>query len=291
LDVLKKKLRFMSATEPDIIPKRSGKTIQWFRYSVLPVGTTPSAEGVVGTSLALDTNTVSATVSEYSDFITLSSLLIETAIDPIAENAADILSYRAALSVDTITRIEFDSNAAAEIGTLGGVLAAADFRRCKALLEGIDVLPRDNDEFLGIIHPYCVFDLLSDNTAGGFIEVQKYARPESMITGEVGKVNGVRLVGTTNVKTSGTAPNVLYWTYVVGRGAVGAVDLAGTGPSKIVDPTKQMFKLNVIKGGPSIADPEGKIGSAVSYRFVFVVKTLDSTNLRYKMIKSDVSLV
>lgn len=255
------------------------------------MGTTPSAEGVVGTSLGLTTTTVSATVSEYSDFITLSSLLLETAIDPIAENAADILSYRAALSVDTITRIEFDSNTGAELGTLGATMAANDFRRARALLEGIDVLPRDNDEWLGIIHPYICYDLLSDNSAGGFIEVQKYAKPDSMLSGEVGKVNGVRLVTTTNVKTSGSAPNVLYYTYVIGRGAVGSVDLAGRGPSRIVDPLKQMFKLNVIRGGPSIADPEGKIGSAVSYRFVYVAKTLDTTNLRFKMIKADASLV
>ena len=58
-----------------------------------------------------------------------------------------------------------------------------------------------------------------------------------------------------------------------------------------MDPEKQSFKINVIKGGPQIADPEGMIGSAVSYRFVFAVKTLDSTTYRYKIVLSDSSII
>jgi hypothetical protein len=112
-----------------------------------------------------------------------------------------------------------------------------------------------------------------------------------MVSGEVGKVGGCRLMESTNVLTSGTAPDVLYSSYIVGKGAVGVVDLQGSGPSKVTDPSSQAFKINVIPGGPSQADPEGIIGSYVSYLFRYFAKTLDSTNYRYRMPRANVSLV
>ncbi len=58
-----------------------------------------------------------------------------------------------------------------------------------------------------------------------------------------------------------------------------------------MDPEKQAFKINVVQGGPQIADPEGMIGCAVSYRFVFVAQTLDSTTYRYRIVYSDSSII
>lgn len=292
LDTLMKRFMFRSATVPDVMPLRSGKTIQFYRYSLFGANTTPASEGAIGTGLPLTTTTVSATVSEYADYITISTLLQETAIDPITENAADMLGYRGGLSADTITRTEFDSNVSSvQQATLGATFSASDLRRAAMLLEGADVRPMKGDTFLGIVHPYVLYDLMSDNTAGGFIDVMKYADPQTMVNGEAGKMAGVRLVKSTNVGSTGTAPNVKYYTYVVGQGAVGAIELSGLGPTNVMDPEKQSFKINVIKGGPQIADPEGMIGAAVSYRFVFVAKTLDSTTYRYKIILCDSSII
>lgn len=300
LDQLKQQFRFLGGTEPDIIPQRVGKTVQWFRFSLLPANTTPSAEGVVGAGLQLTTTTVSATVSEYSDFATLSTLLDETAIDPITQNFAEQLGYRAGLSVDTITRNEFDTNSGAVLSTLGPAYTSDDGKRSVALLRALNVRPKltGEDCFLGIIHPYVVYDLQADNTAGGFIDQARWNNPEILANyaeklgeGIIGKSGGVLYKTSTNVTTSGTAPNVLYNTYIIGMGAVGSVDLGGRGPTRVENPFVENFKVNVIRGGPQIADPEGKIGSAVSYYFVYVAKTLDSTNLRYKIVQADASLV
>jgi N4-gp56 family major capsid protein len=295
LDVLRKKFRFAMAGEPDILPKRSGKTVQFYRYSVFGSNTVPSSEGVIGNSLTLTSTTISATVSEYEDFITLSSLLVDTAIDPIMANAAKELGYRAAISVDTIIRIELDSITSPEILTLGATLTAADFRRAGALLEGVEVSHKEGDHFVGIAHPYVVYDLQSDNTAGGWIDVLKYADPQKLLSaggrGEVGKVGSTRIWATTNVKTSGTAPNVLYHTYVVGKGALGLIPLAGNAPDYVSDPDNKTFSVNSGQGGPTLADPSGVIGGWVSYRFVFVAKLLDTVTPRYRIIKADASLV
>ncbi len=299
LDQLKARFRFYNACEPDMVPRRSGKTVQWFRYTLLGANITAAAEGTVGVSSTLTTTTVSGTVSEYADFVTVSTLLDETAIDPIVQNAAEQLGYAAGLSVDTIIKAEFDTNSGAVLspGTLGTYATVDDLRRCKALLEGANIRPKDQKFYFCVMHPYIIFDIKSDSTAGGYIDLMKWAKPSEFIETNnpfdepVGMVENIKIWATTNVTTSGSAPNVLYSTYVVGRGAVGAVDLQGSGPSKVEDPSKQQFRINVIRGGPQIADPAGMIGAAVSYRYVFLAKTLDSTNFRYRIFKPDASLV
>lgn len=281
LDQVRQMFRFQSVCDPDQIPLRSGKTAQWYRYTLLGANTVPSAEGVVGQSVPQSTTTVSATVSEYSDFTSGSTLLTETAIDSIAENHASNLGYRAGLTVDTITRLEFDSNVAAAgvaLNTLGATATVQDGKQAVALLRANNVRPREGDEFVGIMSPYILYDIQSDNTAGGFIDITKYSKPEMLLSGEIGMAGGVRFVLSNNVGTTGAVPNVQYYYYVVGKGAVGCIDLAGRGPSKIVDPSKQDFKVAVVKGGtPAIYDPTGTIGWVCSYRFVFVAKTMDST--------------
>lgn len=293
LDQLMKQFRFRAAGMEDMIPRRNGKTVQWYRYDLFGANTTPTTEGVVGTGLQLSTNVITATVSEYSDFLTGSSLLQDTAIDDIALNAGRQLGYRAGLSVDTICRIELDSaSSSTDITPLGANLTSSDLRRGKALLNGVDVSPKMGEDYLGIIHPYVLYDIMSDNTAGGFIDVMRYSQPDVAMTGEVGKIEGVRLVKSTNVKTSSDlAPNTLYSTYLVGEGAMGVVSLGGNSPSNVVNPKKQAFDVNVIAGKPQIADPEGKIGFAVSYRFVFVSKLLDTTTYRFKTIPADSSII
>lgn len=294
LDVLRQMNRFMAVCEPDDIPARSGKTVQWFRYSVLASNTAPSAEGVVGSGLSVTTNTVSATVDQYSDFASLSRLLKISAIDDIKTNVARELSYRASISVDTIVRNEFDSNASAAATLLGASLTRQDVVNTVAKLRAINVRPKDDGLFAGILHPYITNDLLSDNTAGGFTELSKYTVNKSgdyPVNGEVGIVGGVRFFESTNVSTSGTVPNVLYNVYIVGKGAVGAVALAGNGPQQVTDPSKEMFKLNVVDTEANPADPEGQISTYISYWFAFAVKTLDSTNYRYRYLQPDATLV
>lgn len=294
LDVLRQMNRFMAVCEPDDIPQRSGKTVQWYRYSTLAANTIPSAEGVVGNGLSLTTNTISATADQFSDFGSISRMLKITAIDDIVVNASKELSYRASISVDTITRIEFDANTLTNVDTAGSYLSRQDIVNNVGRLRGVNVRPKDDGNFAGIIHPYVTIDLMSDNTAGGFMELAKYTQNLSSdypVNGEVGKVAGVRFFESTNVGTTGSSPNVLYKTYIVGKGAVGAVALAGNGPQQVTDPSKEMFSLKVINSDANPADPEGQIATYISYWFAFAVKTLDTTNYRYRYIKCDASIV
>lgn len=291
LDKLYAMLRFASVCEPHPLSKGQGKTIQMKRYTLPGANVTPSAEGVVGSPLTNTSSTISATIEQYSDFMSSSTLLEWTDISDTVMEMIDNLSYRAALTTDVIIRTEADSSATPRIATLGASFTAQDAKRANTLMSAANVLPREGMNNVGIIHPYIVYDLISDNTAGGFIESLKYQAGMQVLNGEVGMAGNVRWLSSTNVSTSGAAPNVLYRTYVFGKGGLGIVELSGKGPSHISDPSKQHFALNTISGGPSPSDPEGQIGTYVSYYFVMAAKILDSTDFRYRVVEADASLV
>lgn len=291
LERLEAMFRFYQVCEPHDIPQGSGKTVQMNRYTLPGFNTVPAAEGVIGAPVPQATTTISATVEQYSDFMSASALLEETDINPTNDRMADDLSYRATGTTDTIIRTEIDSNTSALKSTIGAFLSAADFKAQVALLLGINVRPRFDNYFFSVVHPYVVYDLISDNTAGGFIDSLKYSAGRQVLQGEVGEIGMCRLLTSTNVGTSGSAPSTLYNTYIMGSGGLGIVNLTGRGPDQVVDPRKERFKLNMVKGGPSPADPVGEIAMYVSYRFVFAAKTLDTVNLRFAVVQANASLV
>ncbi len=205
---------FLEATEPDILPLRVGPTVQFYRYGLFGSNTQATPEGVVGVGIKLSSSTVSATVQEYSDYLTTSSFLEEVAIDPIVTNASEQLGYRAAISVDTIARIEAD--VATALVPVGSFISTRDVRRAKALMEAKNVLPKLGTDYLGIAHPYHIYDLMSDNSPSGWLDVMRYSNPAvykdgwiNNLNGEAGKAEGVRFlksnnVGTTTVAATGT---------------------------------------------------------------------------------------
>ena len=281
LDRLQKKFVFRDATMKDMLPKQVGRTVQFFRYVNFGANTVPTTEGVVGTSLSMTSHVVGATVSQYTAFITVSDLLQDTAIDPIVQNAAELLGYSAGLSVDTIVRNVIDAEfTGASQSLLGTFTRVEDLRAARSSLQSNDVLPFEDGEFFAIFHPFSTYDIVNDPAAGGLADIFKYTQPEKTPLvkyedrGLVTHVAGCRVIESTNVKITTGTPNK-YRGYIFGRNGIGSIDLEGRGPSDVNDPTKQRFRITVVKGEPSIADPEGVIGAAVSYNFVFTAVVLD----------------
>lgn len=276
------------------LPLNSGKTIQWYRVGLPSFNTTPAAEGYIPNPVPEATFTIRATVEEYSDFMSTSTLLKDTDISDTQTRMVETLSYRGAGSVDTIIRQEIDSNTGSLFPTAGSNISAIDFRAASARLRGRNVRGFSDGANRGVIHPYITYDLTVDNTAGGFIDLMKYQQGPAVMkgeimNGEIGMVGNVRLMESTNVSVTGTAPSQLYNTYIFGNEAVGIVDLAGKGPSRVTDPMNERFRVNIVPGGPSLADPTGTIGGLVSYRYVFATKTLDAN--RIIILQADASLV
>ena len=303
LRALRAKLFFAQAFMPDDIPSRSGKTAQWFRPVPFAANTASVTEGTVGAPIALSSSIYSGTVAEYSDFTSTSALLQETAINDMITMASKEMSYRAALSVDTINRLAIENATAPIQASIGANLALNDIRKQAKLLEGQNVMGINGGDFIWITSPWNVYDVISDNTAGGFLDAVKYTDKGAALdgtmgiglafSGEIGKAGDCRIVATTNVgNDSVAAPTTKYYNYIVGDQAFGALSLTGYGPTDVQDPDKQTFQLNVVAGGPNTADPQGMIGSYVSYRFVYAAVSLnDATAFRYAIVKADSSII
>src|SRR5574342_114810 len=283
LSKLYKKFHFDKACQKDMLPKQVGRTIQFYRYNQLTAATTPKTpEGGVGTSEGTSSRTLTATVAQYTNFISTSDLLVDTAIDPIVQSNGDILSYQAGLSVDTITRTVIDAESASTDQTpVDTYFSAADCRAFFALLQGVDVEPLDDGNYLVIAHPYVLYDLVNDPAANGLADIYKrnldkdtaLIKPEDR--GLFAYVGGCKIMASTNVLLTAGTPNK-WRVYAFGADGVGCVDLEGRGPNRITDPKRQRFNINVIKAaGPTPYDPEGVIGGIVSYNFVFVPVVLD----------------
>jgi N4-gp56 family major capsid protein len=299
LSSLRKKFMFWKGVDHRTLPKKNGKTIQFYRYSQLGANTTPTTEGAVGTGLEMASSIVSATVAQYADFISFSDLLVDTAIDgDIVAVGADQLGYRAGLSVDTIIRNEVDSAAASiDVALLGDYLSAADLANIRHRMAGLDIRPFADGWFRVLMHPYVSYDFIHDPSVGGFLDVVKQApgvqghdrlfRLEDR--GFLARINGCEVWESTNVTMVAGSPNK-YRVYFFGQEGLGAVDLAGRGPTRSQDQNQTKFKVNVIRAEPSIANPEGKIKAAVSYNFVFVAKILDTNPYRIRKIDAPTSL-
>lgn len=298
LTSLRKKFMFWKGVDTRTLPKKNGKVIQFYRYSQLGANTTPTAEGTVGTGLALTSATVQATVAQYSDFISFSDMLVETAPDnDIVAVGADLLGYRAGLTVDTIMRNEVDSVAASiDVAPLGDYFTGMDVANIRHRLAGMDIKPFPDGYFKALAHPYVMYDFIHDPQVGGFLDVVKQGgegkerlfRMEDR--GYVARWSGVEIWESTNVTMVAGSPNK-YRVYFFGQEGLAAIDLAGRGPSRTEDQDRSKFSVNVIREAkPSIADPEGKIRAAVSYNFVFCAKILDTNPYRIRKIDAATSL-
>ena len=53
------------------------------------------------------------------------------------------------------------------------------------------------DSYIAIIHPYAAYDL---KTCKEFIEAHKYADPDTMYRGEIGKLGNIRFIETSEAK-------------------------------------------------------------------------------------------
>lgn len=197
------------------IPKGGGKEIEFRRFSSLPKALTPLTEGVTPTGSKLSVTAVTASVEQYGDYIEQSDLLELTAVDNTIIESTKQLAAQAGLTIDTIVRNEAvgGTNVLYCPKNVSGTETAVTSRKAidsTAVLRVKDVFkaaaelkamnaPKVDGYYVGIIHPYVAYDLMQE-AGTQWMDVQKYASPENMLTGEIGALGGVRFVESTEAK-------------------------------------------------------------------------------------------
>jgi N4-gp56 family major capsid protein len=145
------------------IPKNGGKTIEFRKFSPLPKLKDPLQEGVTPDGQSLTVTNVTATVAQYGGYVTLSDVLLLTAIDNNLVQATKLLGKQAGVTLDTITRdilmAEATNFSYAGGGTSAdGNITVADVAKVVAKLRAKNA-PTINGDYVAIIHPYVAHDL------------------------------------------------------------------------------------------------------------------------------------
>ena len=241
------------------IPKNGGKTIEFRKYSPLPKLLTPLTEGVTPDGQKLTMSVITAQVAQYGGFVELSDILLLTAIDNNLVQATKLLGSQAGRTLDTITREVLSGGtnvqyAEGQVASRAALYYTDESDNCNLTVDGVrravrylKVMnaKRINGYFAGIIHPDCSYDLMSDPK---WVNVKTYSDPEDIYEGEIGRIEGVRFVETSEAKVyegEGASGRDVYSTLIIGDNAYGTTEIEGGGLQHIV---KQL-------GSAGTADP------------------------------------
>ncbi len=195
------------------IPAGSGKTVEFRKYDPLPKVTEPIAEGVTPTGQTINMGIVNATVSQYGGYVELTDLLLMTAIDNNLCMATKLLGSQAGRTLDTVSREVLAGGTNVQYGE-GQISSRTQIdggnsdpsKNCyltvEAIRRAVRTLKNQNAEkidgsYIAIIHPDCAYDLMSDPA---WRYPHQYAEPTAIFEGEIGKIEGVRFIETTEAK-------------------------------------------------------------------------------------------
>lgn len=287
-DTLQSNLFFYPACELKTMPDMSGVAMQIFNYTKMSANTTAVTEGTPQSGQTLTQNTKTINLANYADYVSFSNKVVLTAIsDTVAEGAA-LLGYRGALSVDNVTMVAFDTaangDAVANIDVNdGSFMTAALARKCVWQLRSKDVKPKKNGLFFGIIGSLGAYDMVNDSSAGGTLDLQKYADSTAPNNQALVGIQGQRIgnIGGTEWYESNAVTSIANWqstsktaycNYTIGWQAMKAASLGRTNLNQ------KNFSVTVRRydQGNSI-DVAGLIAAAAFYNFFYGVVTSPDT--------------
>lgn len=238
--------------EVQSLPGGRGKIVEWRKINRLP-DVEVLREAVIPKGKKLGESAVTAEITEYGSYVTISDVVDLHHVDPLLSKATEELGYSGGLTYEKLIRNELCQNTNVIYGEVvndDGSVASIPQTRAELLTainggknanlsprmiaKGATTLTKANapkysgNEYLGVLNPSVTYDLRQN---GEWIDYHKYAQPTEIYNGEVGKLHGVRFVETTLapvIKPEGQAQAV-YQTMIFGKGAFAVVDPQGAG--------------------------------------------------------------
>lgn len=273
------------------IPKGSGKSIRFRRYSLLSTATTALTEGVTPAGSQLSITNVNATVAWYGDYVTLTDQLVLTTFDPLLTETAEILGEQAGETLDELCRdiiaagttIQYAASATADNEITSSMkISKAEIKeavrtlktnKAKRITSQIDPSTGFNTSpipacYIGIVSQHTTFDL---KDIPGFIRVEEYPSSKKAMEGEVGALDEVRFVETPVAYSSasaGAGSIDVYYTIILGQNAYGISRISGNALKNIIKPL----------GSAGTADPLDQRQTS-GWKASFVAKILNENFL------------
>ena len=300
LPIAKRLLTFAKFAQKETKPQKQGLEIRHRRYERFPVVDTPIAEGITPDFSSLEHTTLMHTLKQYGSYVNTTDVQMAAASDPVlkiiserqatqAGETIDFLSYKVFRAGTQVKYVGASATARTHVDMhIGGVACAVnnpgvsatlgplqtairvlennDAQKLKSKLKasvGIATEPI-RESYIAICHP----DLRQDIQAlPGFVAVEKYSEQSDAIEGEIGGVEGVRFITTTQatpfksagdttgagagaVSTDGTN-NDVYPVLIIGEDAIGCATLGGM----------DSLRSKVVMPKPGPGDPLGQRGT------------------------------
>lgn len=184
-----------------------GSTIKFLRYASL-TGKSDIAETATVTTDVLSTSLVPITVGEHVKAVSMSELLLRQAADSVLDRASTLLGMHYAKDRDRMIRDGLLATTNVLYSQKGGAatsranLVAGSFFDVNLIRDAVELLatnkaPKFNgDAYVCFVHPHQARYLRADSA---WINVSNYASPENQLNGEIGRIEDVRFIETTQV--------------------------------------------------------------------------------------------
>lgn len=224
------------------IPKNGGKQIEFRKFLPFSKATRPLSEGITPDGGSLSVTKLTATVEQYGYYVTMSDVLMLTAIDNTLLETTKLLGSQAGSTLDTVTREVLNGGTSVMYAGSKEAREALD-ESCKLTVDDIykaarflktQNAPKIDGSYVAIIHPDVAYDLMRDDE---WVDVHKYSATSEIFEGEIGKLAGIRFVETTEAKIfagEGSDGRDIYSTLVLGANAYGVTEVTGGGLEHIV---------------------------------------------------------
>ena len=204
-------------------------TIKFMIVPDLAVATTPLTEGTNPAAVALTLSTVSVSMAQYGNVLNYTDVAkVKSPLDLVGV-AAERMRRNAQLTLDQIVRdsvatggtpkymgVGAPASRAAIAGT--DLLRALDLRKLYGIMKSANVPFFSAGNYVLFMHPYVVYDLKTDVTAGGnWITLNQYSEAgrRELLSGEIGQLEGFRIVEVSNGPTV-TSTTTVYETFAFG---------------------------------------------------------------------------
>jgi len=273
------------------IPRKSGSKVARFRrWNKMAAATTALTEGTEPTVGSITNTDITATIAQYGDWLQFTDLADFTTMDPLATVFTQEQGAQASLTLDTLTRdvlvagtsVTYGGTATSRVTVAAGdVIDLADVEAAYLVLAGNDAKPIKqfvnpstnvateavNPSYVGI----CGYDIgLQISKLTGFIDVKDYGSRENIMPGELGSLNKIRFVQTTNAKVftgEGAAGIDVYPVLFLGKDAYGLISVGGE--------SMHLYRDAPGEHGSDIL----RQNSAMGWKTAFVAKILDNRAL------------
>lgn len=201
-------------------------TLMFVNVPDLAISTTALTEGSKPTSQALSIGTVTVDTEQYGETVSITDVAKVKSPIQLVPIAIERLSRQASESIDQIQRDVIaaggttflkpggSNTVRTDIGSTE-YMVAGDLRQLKTKMIKAKIRPREDGFYLLFVHPNVSYDLRNENASqvtvsGSFTDVNKYidAGHSDLIRGEVGKLEGFRIVEVVNAPTFSSTTTV-----------------------------------------------------------------------------------